>query len=77
VTIENTTAAVPAPRNPPEWTPPATCQYCLADCRYTTIAFDKPENERCPVCGCAYTGPRRTAEYRVLLEAGLVARGDY
>lgn len=51
-----------------------TCQYCLADARYTPLATDK--NGRCPVCGSAYTGPRRDKEYRVLLEAGLVVDDD-
>lgn len=53
---------------------PATCQYCLADPRYTGLGPDK-EN-RCPVCGSAYSGPRRSTEYNTLVEAGLVARGE-
>lgn len=53
--------------------PASTCQYCLADGRYTPIAStDTPAEGRCPVCGAAYTGPRRTDEYRALMEAGLV-----
>jgi len=48
-----------------------TCQFCLADPRYTRIA---PESHsRCPVCGSDYSGPQRVAEYRALVEAGLVA----
>jgi hypothetical protein len=50
---------------------PATCQYCLADSRHTPLGPDP--SKRCPVCGAAYTGPRRDEEYQVLLEAGLVA----
>lgn len=30
----------------------------------------------CPACGADYTGPRRDAEYRVLVEAGLVAEDE-
>lgn len=47
-----------------------TCQYCLADPRYTAIAEDK--TKRCPVCGAYYTGPRRGKEYAVLRDAGLL-----
>jgi len=54
--------------------PKPTCQYCLADPRCTPIAL-RP-HPRCPVCGAPYSGPRREREYRVLLEAGLVATGD-
>jgi hypothetical protein len=50
---------------------PATCQHCLADARYTPLG--PVESERCPVCGAAYSGPRRSKEYRVLVEAGLTA----
>lgn len=56
------------------FTPGPVCQYCLADPRYTTLGPD-PER-RCPVCGADYCGPRRGTEYRMLLEAGLIARGD-
>jgi hypothetical protein len=55
---------------------PPTCQFCLADGRYTPVAWHLPERERCPVCGAAYTGPRRDAEYQALLTAGLVATGS-
>lgn len=54
--------------------PKPTCQYCLADTRYTPLAFNR--NQRCPVCGAAYTGPRRDEEFQVLLEAGMVIKGD-
>lgn len=54
--------------------PKPTCQYCLADTRYTPLAFNR--NQRCPVCGAAYTGPRRDVEYGVLRDAGLVTRDD-
>jgi rubrerythrin len=50
---------------------PATCQHCLADARYTGLGSN-PE-ARCPVCGSAYTGPRRSLEYAALVAAGLVA----
>ena len=50
------------------------CQFCLADSRFTPIAADK--SKRCPVCGAHYTGPRRSAQYRALVEAELVARDD-
>lgn len=50
---------------------PATCQYCLADSNFTALAESK--KRRCPVCGSDYTGPRRDKEFRVLVEAGLVA----
>lgn len=53
---------------------PATCQYCLADANHTALGPD--ESHRCPVCGADYTGPRRDEEYRILLEAGLVAKDD-
>lgn len=53
---------------------PATCQYCLADGNYTTLGSDK--ERRCPICGADYTGPRRDAEYSVLVEAGLVAEDE-
>lgn len=53
---------------------PATCQYCLADGRYTPLGPDP--DKRCPVCGSAYTGPRRDAEFAVLVEAGLVAEDE-
>jgi tRNA(Ile2) C34 agmatinyltransferase TiaS len=46
------------------------CQYCLADGRYTKIADNK--DRRCPVCGADYTGPRRSREYAVIREAGLL-----
>lgn len=49
-----------------------TCQYCLADPRHTPLGADK--SKRCPVCGAAYSGPRRSAEYRALVDAGLVTR---
>lgn len=51
-----------------------TCQHCLADPRFTPLGPDK--DQRCPVCGAAYTGPRRSREYVTLLEAGLVTKGD-
>lgn len=56
----------------PERTP--TCQYCLADPRFTGLGPDK--SRRCPVCGAPYSGPRRSAEYRALVEAGLVTADD-
>lgn len=49
-----------------------TCQHCLADPRYTPLGPDK--DKRCPVCGSAYSGPRRDAEYVALVEAGLVVQ---
>jgi len=52
---------------------PPTCQHCLADPRYTETATN-PEH-RCPVCGSAYTGPRRGLEYAALVAAGLVHNG--
>lgn len=54
---------------------PATCQYCLADPRYTETVNVLATNKRCPVCGSAYTGPRRSLEYAALVAAGLVANG--
>ena len=54
--------------------PGPVCQYCLADARYTPISESK--GNRCPVCGAAYSGPRRDALHRVLVESGLVARDD-
>lgn len=48
-----------------------SCQYCLADTRYTVIAKDR--KRRCPVCGSDYTGPRRSKEFAALRQAGLVA----
>lgn len=60
---------------PPAETPHAVCQHCLADTCHTPIAFHLPMDKRCPVCGAAYTGPRRSAEYQLLLEAGFVAKG--
>ena len=53
---------------------PATCQYCLADTNHTRVAWEQPATKRCPVCGAAYTGPRRDAEYRLLVEHGWAAR---
>lgn len=53
---------------------PATCQHCLADSNYTALGHNK--DRRCPVCGSDYNGPRRDKEYRVLVEAGLVAEDD-
>ena len=53
--------------------PSAVCQYCLADNTFTPIAWQLPQDKRCPVCGSAYSGPRRSAAYQVLLAAGLVA----
>lgn len=50
------------------------CQYCLADSRYTAITEHK--DKRCPVCGAYYTGPRRSEEYQVLLNAGYVSQED-
>lgn len=50
-----------------------TCQYCLADPRHTPLAH--LGDPRCPVCGSAYGGPRRDAEYQALLDAGFVAVG--
>jgi hypothetical protein len=55
--------------------PPPTCQHCLADPRYTPVA-PRDYGGKCPVCGSAYSGPRRSKEYVTLLEAGLVAKGD-
>ncbi len=46
-----------------------TCQHCLADPRYTPVHKGRP---RCPVCGSAYGGPPRDAEYQALMDAGLV-----
>jgi hypothetical protein len=63
---------LPDPRG--EHSPGPVCQYCLADARYTPVG--EPSRPRCPVCGAAYSGPRRAAEYRQLVEAGLVAKGD-
>lgn len=51
----------------------AVCQYCLSDCGFTPIAWHLPQDKRCPVCGSAYSGPRRTAAFQTLLAAGLVA----
>jgi hypothetical protein len=51
-----------------------TCQHCLADPRFTPLGVDK--DKRCPVCGAAYSGPRRSEEYRALLDAGLVTADD-
>lgn len=48
-----------------------TCQHCLADPRYTPLGCDPAK--RCPVCGAAYTGPRRDEEYAALRDAGLIA----
>ena len=54
-----------------------TCQYCLADPRHTPLPPPMLTGVgRCPVCGSAYTGPRRSEEYRVLVEAGLVTNDD-
>ena len=53
---------------------PPTCQYCLADPRFTPLAESK--TRRCPVCGSSYTGPRRSKEYVALVEANLVVRSD-
>lgn len=44
---------------------PTLCQYCLADPRYTPIA--ELGITRCPVCGAAYSGPRRDTEYRAIV----------
>lgn len=63
------------PQPDPQQYPAPTCQYCLADPRYTPLAT-AGAGRRCPVCGSAYTGPRRDREYNVLVEAGLVANGD-
>ncbi len=52
---------------------PPTCEYCLADPRYT--AMGDPQEKRCFVCGVRYSGPRRSKEYNVLLISGLVAKG--
>lgn len=52
---------------------PATCQYCLADPRHTPLGADA--KHRCPVCGAAYSGPRRSLEFAALVAAGLVANG--
>jgi hypothetical protein len=54
--------------------PAPTCQYCLADPRFTPLGPDK--DNRCPVCGAAYGGPRRQEQFRALVEAGLVASDD-
>jgi rubrerythrin len=51
-----------------------TCQYCLADPRYTTITKNK--ERRCPVCGSDYTGPRRDKEYAALRDAELINDDD-
>jgi tRNA(Ile2) C34 agmatinyltransferase TiaS len=59
------------PRDDTTRTP--VCQFCLADTRHTEIAGHLPQDQRCPVCGAAYTGPRRDAHFRALLHAGLVA----
>jgi ribosomal protein S27AE len=53
---------------------PATCQYCLADSNKTALGPDK--ERRCPVCGADYMGEHRDKEFRVLVEAGLVANDD-
>jgi hypothetical protein len=44
----------------------------LADTRHTPHAAHVPVDKRCPVCGAAYTGPRRDAQFRALLHADLV-----
>jgi hypothetical protein len=53
---------------------PATCQHCLADSNHTPLAV--PPSIRCPVCGAAYSGPRRSREYQALVEAHLTSRED-
>lgn len=65
----STVTARPAPEDGP--TP--ICQYCLADPRHTPLATHLPADQRCPLCGVAYTGPRRSAQFRALTDAGLVA----
>lgn len=50
------------------------CQYCLADSRYTSISIDT--KRRCPVCGSDYTGPRRSKEFAILLQSGLLNNDD-
>jgi len=57
-----------------EFIRPATCQFCLADPKYTGLGPDP--TKRCPVCGSAYCGPRRSKEYVTLVEAQLVSRED-
>ncbi len=52
----------------------ACCQYCLADSNYTAITEEK-EN-RCPVCGSRYTGPRRSKEFAAIRDAGLLENED-
>jgi hypothetical protein len=52
---------------------PPTCQHCLADPRYTPPAPSGAT--RCPLCGSAYYGPRRSLEYAALVAAGLVYNG--
>lgn len=54
--------------------PQPMCQYCLANPRYTRVGSNP--DQRCPVCGADYDGPRRDKEFRALLEAGLVVQGD-
>jgi hypothetical protein len=51
-----------------------SCQHCLADPLYTPLAH--PGDPSCPVCGSAYGGSRRDAEYQALVDAGLVSRGE-
>lgn len=69
-------AATHEPTERPESERKPTCQYCLADPRYTPPASSEAVAGRCPVCGARYSGPRRDAEYAVLVAAGLVVRGD-
>jgi hypothetical protein len=45
---------------------PILCQYCLADPRYTPIAGRGIT--RCPVCGAAYSGPRRDRAYQAIIK---------
>lgn len=38
--------------------------------------IESAKSKRCPVCGAAYGGPRRSKEYQALVEAGLVTNAD-
>lgn len=57
-----------------DFMPPPTCQHCLSDPRYTGTGMIS--EQRCPVCGAPYSGPRRSLEYITLLEAGLVSNEE-
>lgn len=56
------------------YSPRPVCQYCLSDTEKTPLGDE--HEKRCPVCGCAYNGGRRSKEFATLVAAGLVARDD-